>query len=174
MTGETRAGETGNGENMTGETVILAMTAEHIPAVQTLERLCFSDAWTEGMLKDMLEGEYDACLVMESCRPGGSGGVKTVIGYANVRVLGDEAELMRICIAPEYRGRGLSARLLEEGMGEMLRRGALSATLEVRAGNVPAVRLYESHGFVKEGVRKNYYRDPVEDALIYWNRGLKV
>ena len=161
-------------ENTAAETVIREMTAEHIPAVQTLEHLCFSDAWTEGMLKDMLEGEYDACLVMECFRPGGPPDETTVIGYANVRVLGDEAELMRICIAPEFRGRGLSDRLLEEAMREMLRRGALSATLEVRAGNTPAVRLYESHGFVEEGRRKNYYRAPVEDALIYWNRGLNI
>ena len=57
-------------------------------------------------------------------------------------------------------------------MEDMIRCGAKAATLEVRAGNLPAVRLYEAHGFVLEGYRKNYYRDPKEDAAIYWNHDL--
>ena len=135
-----------------------------LPAVRELELQCFSDPWTETMLRDMLDSELDESLVLEIADS------RSISGYANVRVLGDEAELMRICIAPAYRGKGWSAPLLEEALKEMLRRGASSATLEVRAGNTPAIRLYERHGFQKEGLRKNYYRDPVEDAAIYWKR----
>ena len=151
---------------MINELQIRRMEENDIPAVRELELQCFSDPWTETMLREMLESSLDSCFVLLSVEE------RKTAGYANVRVLGDEAELMRICVAPEFRGRGWSGPLLEEGMREMTRRGAAAATLEVRAGNVPAIRLYERHGFQKEGLRKKYYRDPVEDAAIYWNRDL--
>ena len=151
---------------MINELQIRRMEENDIPAVRELELQCFSDPWTETMLREMLESSLDSCFVLLSVEE------RKTAGYANVRVLGDEAELMRICVAPEFRGRGWSGPLLEEGMREMTRRGAAAATLEVRAGNVPAIRLYERHGFRKEGLRKKYYRDPVEDAAIYWNRDL--
>ena len=143
---------------------IRELCREDLPALRILEDRCFSDAWSDGILRDLPDSSYDRCRVLED-------GAK-VIGYVNIRVLGDEAELMRICILPEYRGQGLSAGLLESGMEDMIRCGAKEATLEVRAGNLPAVRLYEAHGFVLEGYRKNYYRDPKEDAAIYWNHDL--
>ncbi|MBO6107558.1 MAG: ribosomal protein S18-alanine N-acetyltransferase [Stomatobaculum sp.] len=143
---------------------IRELCREDLPALRILEDRCFSDAWSDALLEDLLSSEYDRCRVLED-------GEK-IIGYVNVRVLGDEAELMRICILPEYRGQGLSGGLLERGMEDMIRCGAKTATLEVRAGNLPAVRLYEAHGFVLEGYRKNYYRDPKEDAAIYWNHDL--
>lgn len=151
---------------MKEELQIRRMEEKDLPAVRDLELKCFSDPWTETMLREMLESSLDSCFVLLF------GEEEQTAGYANVRVLGDEAELMRICVAPEFRGRGWSGPLLEEGMREMRRCGAVSATLEVRAGNIPAIRLYERHGFQKEGLRKKYYRDPVEDAAIYWNRDL--
>ena len=151
---------------MINELQIRRMEENDIPAVRELELQCFSDPWTETMLREMLESSLDSCFVLLSVEE------RKTAGYANVRVLGDEAELMRICVAPEFRGRGWSGPLLEEGMREMTRRGAAAATLEVRAGNVPAIRLYERHGFRKEGLRKKYYRNPVEDAAIYWKRDL--
>ena len=151
---------------MKDELQIRRMEERDLPAVRELELQCFSDPWTETMLRDMLESSLDSCFILLI------GEEQKAAGYATVRVLGDEAELMRICVAPEFRGRGWSGPLLEEGMREMTRRGAAAATLEVRAGNVPAIRLYERHGFQKEGIRKKYYRDPVEDAAIYWNRDL--
>ena len=151
---------------MKEELQIRRMEKKDLPAVRELELQCFSDPWTETMLREMLAGSLDSCFVLLI------GEEQKTAGYTNVRVLGDEAELMRICVDPEFRGRGWSGPLLEEGMREMTRRGAAAATLEVRAGNVPAIRLYERHGFQKEGLRKKYYRDPVEDAAIYWNRDL--
>ena len=152
---------------MKDELQIRRMEEKDLPAVRELELKCFSDPWTEMMLRDMLDSSLDFCFILLFGEE-----AQQTVGYANVRVLGDEAELMRICVAPEFRGRGWSGPLLEEGMREMMRRGAAAATLEVRAGNVPAIRLYERHGFQTAGVRKKYYRDPVEDAAIYWNRDL--
>lgn len=143
---------------------IRGMTERDVPAVAELERACFADAWSERLVADLLTSGMDYCRVAFL------DGIPA--GYVNVRVIGDEAELMRICTAPEFRGRGIGNQLLAAGLQDMKDHGALSATLEVRAGNVPAIRLYEAHGFLPEGRRKNYYRDPEEDALIYWNRNL--
>lgn len=145
---------------------IRPMEEEDVPAVTLLERACFSDAWSEHLLREMLRSSWDSAAVM-TAEDG------TLLGYINIRVLGTEAELMRICVRPESRGQRLSVPLLRSGLREMLCRSASEATLEVRNGNTAAVRLYEAHGFVLEGVRKNYYSAPVEDALIYWNRTLR-
>ena len=100
---------------------IRELCREDLPALRILEDRCFSDAWSDALLEDLLSSEYDRCRVLED-------GEK-IIGYVNVRVLGDEAELMRICILPEYRGQGLSGGLLERGMEDMIRCGAKAATL---------------------------------------------
>ena len=102
---------------MINELQIRRMEENDIPAVRELELQCFSDPWTETMLREMLESSLDSCFVLLSVEE------RKTAGYANVRVLGDEAELMRICVAPEFRGRGWSGPLLEEGMREMTRRG---------------------------------------------------
>ena len=169
---------------------IREMTEEDLPGVQALEEACFSDAWSERLLRDMLDSEYDWCRVLayapadgENMPAGGetvpadgenmqtdggsAGRGPRLAGYVNIRVIADEAELMRICVAEGFRGRGLSHRLLEAGLADMKENGAAAASLEVRAGNAPAIRLYESHGFTLCGTRKRYYRDPAEDALIY-------
>ena len=158
-------------ENTGDRFIIREMTEADLAGVRALEEACFSDAWSERLLRDMLDSGYDWCRVLESVPEeegrGAEAGIPRIAGYVNVRVLADEAELMRICVSEDVRGRGLSHRLLEAGLGDMKRNGAVTASLEVRAGNAAAVRLYESHGFVLQGTRKRYYRDPVEDALIY-------
>lgn len=93
-------------------------------------------------------------------------------GYANLRILAGEGEIERIAVDPAMRRHGVGRKLMEamaafasgEGVGDM--------TLEVRAGNTAARKLYESFGFAEEGRRKDYYRNPTEDALILWRRGV--
>uniref|UniRef100_UPI0028DBC5C3 GNAT family N-acetyltransferase n=1 Tax=Stomatobaculum longum TaxID=796942 RepID=UPI0028DBC5C3 len=75
---------------------------------------------------------------------------------------------------PDEWGLRYGVTLVRAGIVEMCARGAEAATLEVRAGNAAAIRLYEKHGFLLAGRRKKYYENPVEDALIYWNRNLSV
>jgi ribosomal-protein-alanine N-acetyltransferase len=78
----------------------------------------------------------------------------------------DQIHINNLAVRPELRGRGLAGRLLAEAMREAERLGATSATLEVRRSNTPARQLYAKAGFVEAGVRRNYYTQPVEDALI--------
>ena len=143
--------------------VLREMTRDEIPAVEQIEQTCFSDAWSEKLLSDMLESEWDEAWVLVN-----AGGA--IIGYANFRFLAGEGELMRIAVLPEYRGRGESKKLMDRLETSAEEKKAQDLTLEVRAGNTPAVNLYKSYGFQAEAVRKNYYHDPVEDALIMWRR----
>jgi len=75
-----------------------------------------------------------------------------------------------VAVRPECRGRGLAARLLEHVMTDAVGRGAQRVTLEVRRSNLAALNLYEKLGFRVAGVRRNYYSEPVEDALVLWRR----
>ena len=146
---------------------VRTMTIKDIPAVAELEKLCFSDAWSEAMLTDMLNSEFDSLWVLE-IEPG------EVAGYINYRFLAGEGELMRIAVQPDKRGCGYSRHLMEMMEKDACEQGIEALTLEVRASNAPAIRLYRSFGFEKEAVRKNYYRDPMEDAIIMWQRSLPV
>lgn len=150
-----------NDEN--AKTVLREMTMNDIPYVEQIEQTCFSDAWSEKLLSDMLESEWDEAWVLADTNG-------TLIGYANFRFLAGEGELMRIAVLPEYRGRGESKKLMDRLEMSAKKKEAPDLTLEVRAGNAPAVNLYKSYGFQAEAVRKNYYHDPVEDALIMWRR----
>jgi len=147
------------------KTVLREMTKDDIPEVERVEQTCFSDAWSEKLLSDMLESKWDEAWVLAA-------GDGTVIGYANFRFLAGEGELMRIAVLPEHRGRGESKKLMDRLEISAKEKEAPDLTLEVRAGNTSAVTLYKSYGFQAEAVRKNYYHDPVEDAFIMWRRSV--
>ena len=89
----------------------------------------------------------------------------TVLGYAEVRVILDEGTLERIAVAPRYRRQGIAEALLDAYI-QYGREHLAFLTLEVRAGNAPAIALYEKLGFREVGRRKNYYRAEHEDALL--------
>ena len=95
-----------------------------------------------------------------------------VIGFAGMWTVYDEAHVTTIAIEPESRGRGLGELLLVAMFQEATRRGANWLTLEVRASNEVAQRLYLKYGFTSHGRRKRYYSDNNEDALIMWSRAL--
>ena len=145
--------------------VLRAMTVDDISAVEQIEQICFSDAWSEKLLSDLLESEWDEAWVLTDTDG-------TRIGYANFRFLAGEGELMRIAVLPEHRGRGESKKLMDRLEISAKEKKAPDLTLEVRAGNTPAINLYKSYGFQAEAVRKNYYQNPVEDALIMWRRSV--
>ena len=151
---------------MSASSVLRRALPTDLEAMADAERRCFPDPWSFRLLSELLVSPYDSVFVLVS--------ENTLLGYVNVRVLGDEAELMRIAVVPEERGKRCGLTLLRAGLAEMCARGAEAATLEVRAGNTAAIRLYEKHGFLLAGRRKKYYENPVEDALIYWNRNLSV
>ncbi|MGX9708635.1 ribosomal protein S18-alanine N-acetyltransferase [Laceyella tengchongensis] len=91
-----------------------------------------------------------------------------IVGYCGFWLILDEAHITNVAIHPDYRGRGLGKRLLLHVMQLARELGATSMTLEVRVSNHVAQALYEQLGFVRSGVRKAYYTDNKEDAIIMW------
>ena len=138
---------------------IVPMTAAHLPQVAALEKVCFpADPWSETLFRDALECPDAALLVAE--KEDGA-----VLGYAVLSAVLDEGNLDNIAVAPPCRRRGVADALLSALTG--IGRTSLSVLqLEVRASNLPAIALYEKHGFVLVGRRKNYYETPREDALL--------
>ena len=93
-----------------------------------------------------------------------------VVGICGVKKIFEEGEISNVAVRPGFRGRGISRRMLETLLQEARDDGVEDFTLEVRAGNDVAIRLYESLGFLTEGVRPHFYDKPVEDGLIMWLR----
>lgn len=144
---------------------IVPMTKEHVPQIAKLEQVCFAgEAWSEALFYTALErapkftprGAYLTAV----------GGDGAVWGYAMMAAAVDEANLENIAVAPDHRRQGAADALLGAIIGICREREMAFLTLEVRASNVPAIALYEKHGFAPVGRRKNYYNGPREDALL--------
>ena len=136
------------------------MTIEDIPRVAELEKLIFTDPWSEKVYRETfaLSGvEYVVATDDEM-----------IVGAAGVRNIVGTGEITNVMLLPEYRNRGVGRKMMEELILRGRNLGATDLTLEVRAGNAAAQRLYESLGFKCEGVRPGFYRNPSEDAKIYW------
>lgn len=141
------------------DTVTVRPAAEDdIPAIAELEQLCFSSPWSEGALRDTLHSPY-ACLV---CAEQNS----TVIAYGGLYLLGDDADITNIATHPDMRRRGAASAVLEWLQTYALAHGAAALHLEVRLSNTNAIALYESRGFRTDGIRKNYYKNPTEHAVL--------
>jgi ribosomal-protein-alanine N-acetyltransferase len=97
-----------------------------------------------------------------------------VAGFCAFWLVADQAHINQLAVWPELRGRGLGTQLIEAVIAEAAHLGATELTLEVRASNEPALRLYDRAGFQRAGVRKNYYTSPIEDAYILIRKAVKT
>ena len=129
-------------------------TAEDVPAVAALEAACFPDPWPDSFIARRLGGLLAAFEA------------ETLIGYASLSWVLDEGSLDSIAVSPEHRRQGIGDALLDEAVKWARSRELSFITLEVRAGNRPAIALYRKHGFIRAGLRKNYYEKPREDAIL--------
>ena len=137
---------------------IVKMKECHVSAVAALEKICFSDPWSENSVSSELKNKLALWLVAEE-----NG---TVAGYIGSQTCGEESDVMNVAVHPDFRRRGIAEALVNALVEELKAIGSHCLTLEVRASNVPAIALYEKMGFSEIGRRKNYYRNPREDALI--------
>ena len=142
--------------------VIRPLRGSDIEAVARIQRQSFSEyeVWSVQAYVTELANPNAAYLVATSG--------DRVIGYGGLWVIMDEAHITTIAVEPEWRGRHIGERLLAELLIQAERKGATRATLEVRAGNETAHRLYEKYGFVFVAIRKGYYSDNGENADILW------
>lgn len=137
---------------------IIKMTSELIPEVARLEIVCFSQPWSEKALAEELGNENSHFLAAVSDK---------LIGYIGVQEIYGEAYITNVAVFGEYRKSGVGRALLKAACDGAKNRGCEFITLEVRESNIPAITLYESEGFEKVGIRKNFYSAPSENGLIY-------
>ena len=127
--------------------------------IARLEEKYFSDAWSEEMLADTFEYDYNHLLVEK--RDG------KVAGYLIYSEVQGEAELLRIAVDKSMRRQGIARSLMSDMLEELTSFEAERVSLEVRAHNIAAVKLYKVFGFKDIFVRENYYHNPEDDALIF-------
>lgn len=137
---------------------IVPMNEHHVPQIALLERECFADPWSQQSIASELHNPLSLWLVAQEGQ--------TLLGYVGSQTCLDETDMMNIAVSPASRRQGVARALIEALVSALRQRGSKQLTLEVRASNGPARQLYESLGFLQAGLRKNYYRNPKEDALI--------
>lgn len=137
---------------------IRPMTEEDVEAVFLLESICFPDPWSRKSIRSTLREDRSCMLVAEE------GGV--LCGYLNSTYLFEELNLNRIAVSPDFRRKHIAASLLSALFAFCAEHSLTRLMLEVREGNLPARRLYESFGFISLGERKNFYQNPPEAGVI--------
>ena len=150
----------GSNEKIADAVTLRRATIEDLEAVVVIEQASFADPWSSAEFASVLEVGHTIFLVADVGQNSG------IAGYVIAMAVLDQAEILNVAVATEHRGAGLGGGLMDAALLEVERRGAETVFLEVRVSNVGARALYASRGFVEISRRKNYYRTPVEDALV--------
>ncbi|MDI6727466.1 MAG: ribosomal protein S18-alanine N-acetyltransferase [Thermodesulfovibrionales bacterium] len=137
---------------------IREMYPDDIPEIVSIEKLSFSTPWSETSFRSEIYSRYSVTRVAEL------NGV--IVGYICVKHVADECHLLDLAVHPDYRRRGIARALLDNVIQELRIEGCRFFYLEVRSSNYAARKLYEKFGFNMVGIRKGYYVNPAEDAVI--------
>lgn len=137
---------------------ILHTQISHIQRIAEIERECISGGWSENALRESFENP-NAVFFTAVCGT-------DIAGFINGSYVVDEAELLNIAVSKNFRRTGIAEMLMKSFEKELLSFGVGTVFLEVREGNVPARSLYEKCGYTQNGLRKNYYRNPNENAVL--------
>ena len=138
--------------------LIREMTFDDLDQVMEIENATFSVPWTEMGYFTFLIREDTLFLVAEEN--------EEILGYCGIVMAQDEGDITNVAVKESRRKQGVGTGLVQKLLDESQNRGIKKVFLEVRAGNTKAIPLYEKLGFENVGIRKNYYQDPVEDAII--------
>jgi ribosomal-protein-alanine N-acetyltransferase len=149
--------------------VVVPMTEHDLLEVVEIEETTGLSQWGWEAYRAELERPEAVMLVARRHTPDALTG-RSLSGYIATRINADELHVNNIGVWPESRRRGVGGALLGAALEAAARRGAVEAVLEVRASNLPAQRMYERLGFRVVGERRNYYREPTEDARIMTSR----
>lgn len=141
---------------------VMPMTKKDIDEVLQLERLCFHVPWSREAFR--MEIEKNQCAKYYIVRDNNH-----LIGYGGMWLILDEAHITNIAVHPDHRRQGVGRLIMETLMKEAAGLNMERMTLEVRVSNKAAIALYKSLGFEEGGIRKKYYSNNLEDALIMWN-----
>ena len=146
------------------ELMIRDFTIEDIDDIYDVEINSFSDPWSKESFKDELKNNVANYLV--GCID------NRVVGYVGAWFILDEAHITNVAVKPEFRRQGIANKLIIEFINLAKINNIESITLEVRASNIAAQTLYKTFGFIEQGIRKRYYADNNEDAIIRWLRNI--
>lgn len=135
------------------------MIEADLDKVAALEKDIFSTPWSKESFQGSLWQDYSHFFVAEE---------ESIVGYCGIHNLGGDGEITNVAVDKEYRGKGIATQMLDYAMKETMKAGVEAFTLEVRVSNAPAIALYEKLGFENKGIRRNFYDNPTEDALIMW------
>lgn len=136
------------------------------PAIAEIEKECFSDPWSVNSVKEFISHAENTilCAMCES----------ELCAYISETHILDEVQIANVAVSAKFRQRGIASLLMEALINKCVSHNVTMITLEVRQSNIPATNLYEKFGFESEGIRRNYYRNPQENAVImnrYFNEG---
>ncbi len=145
--------------------IISKMEISHIEEVLVIEQMCFSLPWTRQSFENELLGNKFAYYHVAQYNGASA-------GYSGLWKVLDEGHITNIAIHPDYRRRGIGSSLVKHMFDFCLVEKIRSLTLEVRESNIPARNMYKKLGFIEAGIRKAYYQDNNEDAIIMWKKNL--
>ncbi|WP_425288298.1 ribosomal protein S18-alanine N-acetyltransferase [Terribacillus halophilus] len=146
---------------MSAQVIVRPMRLADVSAVYAIERASFAVPWSMDIFeREITENTFANYFVIES------DGV--IAGYCGMWLVIDEAQITNIAILPDYRGQKLGEKLFAHVLEQAIFAGAYRLSLEVRVSNIPAQHLYRKFGLVPGGIRKNYYTDNHEDAIVMW------
>jgi ribosomal-protein-alanine N-acetyltransferase len=142
-------------------TLLAPMTPADLPEVLEIESRSYPLPWTDSVFQAELELLHSHCVVAKN-----GNAPQNILGYAVFWTVPDEGELLNLAVRPEARGLGVGKQLLTHVLEVCHAHGLDAVFLEVRTSNAPAIALYRGAGFEQVALRKRYYRDNDEDALI--------
>ena len=132
-----------------------------IKPMAEMDILCFSAPWSEVSFEKEIKENHLAFYIVAEVDG-------SMVGYAGLWCIVDEGHITNVAVHPDYRRKGIGEALVSVLLEHTIKSGILSHTLEVRASNEAAISLYTKFGFQPAGLRKNYYEDNGEDAIIMW------
>ncbi|MDD3413270.1 MAG: ribosomal protein S18-alanine N-acetyltransferase [Lachnospiraceae bacterium] len=141
---------------------IIELTEDDVDEVSRIEQDTFSMPWSRDAFMEMIQCEYAYYVVAKDGNE--------VLGCCGIRNMCGDGEITNVVVKREARKKGIGEIMLLELMERSKKIGVRAYTLEVRESNLPAIQLYKKFGFETEGIRKNFYDKPQEDALIMWKR----
>ena len=141
--------------------IIRKAEEKDVLTIEQIEKQCFAVPWSyESLYKDIVENKLAFYIVAEIAGQ--------ICGYVGIWKIFEEGHITNVAVAPEFRRKHIGRAMLETLISVTAEAGIEKYTLEVRAGNEPAIRLYEGLGFKSAGIRPGYYEDNGEDAVIMW------
>lgn len=143
---------------------IVPIEEKYIEGILNISLLSFPISWSRESVEKELDNKFARYVVAVMNN--------IVVGFGGMWIIVDEGHITNIAVHPEYRQLGIGSMILEALIDICRLEGCLAMTLEVRRSNFKAQNLYTKYGFLQEGLRKGYYEDNKEDAIIMWKRNI--